>query len=114
MMPLLLKSLVGAVAVLLIALAAQSRYFVLAGLVPLFPTFALISHVMVGSQRPAAELQRTALFGLWSLAPYAAYLVAVYWLSVRAPLWQALTAATALWCGVAGLMLLLWFHLYPA
>ncbi|MFZ6760374.1 GlpM family protein [Undibacterium sp. Ji50W] len=37
MIALLLKCLLGALAVLLIALASKSRYFVLAGLVPLFP-----------------------------------------------------------------------------
>ncbi|HEX7686698.1 MAG TPA: GlpM family protein [Burkholderiaceae bacterium] len=41
---LVLKCLLGAAAVLLIALLSRSRNFHLAGLVPLFPTFALIAH----------------------------------------------------------------------
>src|SRR3982750_4602862 len=79
MISLFLKCLLGAVAVLLIALLSRSRNFVIAGLVPLFPTFALIAHYMVGSERSAADLRATALFGLWSLLPYAAYLLTVYW-----------------------------------
>ena len=49
MVALLLKCLLGALAVLLIALLSRASSFYLAGLVPLFPTFALIAHAMVGS-----------------------------------------------------------------
>ncbi|MFZ6654511.1 GlpM family protein [Undibacterium sp. TJN19] len=113
MISLLLKCLLGALAVLLIALASKSRYFVLAGLVPLFPTFALIAHFVVGTSRPAAALQTTALFGLWSLIPYAAYLLAVVWLSTRTTLVVTLVAATSVWLVAAALMLLVWFKVYP-
>lgn len=113
MFSLLLKCLTGAVAVLLIALASKSRYFVLAGLVPLFPTFALIAHVVVGTSQPASALQATALFGLWSLLPYGAYLLTVFWLSTRTSLAVTLAAATFAWVCVAALMLGLWFRKYP-
>ena len=114
MLPLVLKCLVGAVAVLLISFASQSKYFVLAGLVPLFPTFALIAHVIVGTTQPAAALQTTALFGLWALVPYAAYLSAVYVLSTRTSLVLALSGATLVWILVAAVTLALWFRRYPA
>ncbi|MFZ6647760.1 GlpM family protein [Undibacterium sp. TJN25] len=114
MISLFIKCLFGAFAVLLIALASRSRYFVLAGLVPLFPTFALIAHFVVGTTRPAAALQTTALFGLWSLAPYAAYLMAVYLFSTRLSLAVTLGAATLVWVMAAAVMLLLWFRVFPA
>ncbi|MDK2614100.1 GlpM family protein, partial [Vibrio vulnificus] len=79
MISLFLKSLLGAVAVVIIALLSKSKNFYIAGLVPLFPTFALIAHFIVGSERSMEELRQTALFGLWSLLPYAAYLAAVYY-----------------------------------
>ena len=114
MFALLLKSLVGALAVLLIALLSRSRLFHLAALVPLFPTFALIAHAIVGSERSAGELRLTALFGLWSLLPYAVYLGAVYVLSVRLPLVATLLAATRAWCAAAALLLLAWARFGPA
>jgi len=114
MISLFLKSLVGALAVVLIALASKSRYFVLAGLVPLFPTFALIAHFVVGTTRSAPALQTTALFGLWSLIPYAAYLFAVYYLSTRVTLPVTLLSAIVIWSVAAGLMLLVWFRCYPS
>ena len=113
MFALALKCLLGALAVLLIALLSKSRSFYIAGLVPLFPTFALIAHYIVGSERSAADLRVTALFGLWSLAPYAIYLLTVYWLSVRYSLTVTLLAATLAWVVAALLMLLAWSRLYP-
>ena len=107
---LLLKSLLGALAVLLIAWASKSRHFYIAGLVPLFPTFALIAHAMVGSERGAAALRETALFGLCALLPYAVYLLLVFWLSLRLGLGATLAAATLAWILSAGALLLGWQH----
>ncbi|MFZ6690614.1 GlpM family protein [Undibacterium sp. SXout20W] len=114
MTSLFFKCLTGAFAVLLITLASKSRYFVLAGLVPLFPTFALIAHVVIGTSRSVTDLQTTALFGLCSLIPYAAYLATVYFLSVRTSLSITLTAAVVMWMVSASCMLLVWFRIFPA
>jgi membrane protein GlpM len=84
MISLFLKCALGAVAVLIIALLSRTRNFYIAGLVPLFPTLALIAHYLIGTERSANDLRMTALFGLWSLIPYAVYLLTVYWLSVLA------------------------------
>ncbi len=73
----------GALVVVLIALLSKSKAFYIAGLVPLFPTFALIAHVIVASDQGAAALQKTALFGIWSLIPYFIYLLMVYVLATR-------------------------------
>jgi len=113
MLSLFLKCLLGALAVLVIALLSRSRSFFIAGLVPLFPTFALIAHYIVGSERPVADLRTTALFGLWSLIPYAVYLIAVYWLSVRTTLTVTLASATLAWGVAAGALLLGWTRAYP-
>lgn len=104
-MMLFAKSLLGALAVLVIALLARSRYVYIAGLVPLFPTFALIAHALVGQERGTTALRETALFGLFALLPYAAYLVAVYLLAPRFSLFQTLLAATLIWLLAAALLL---------
>ena len=39
------------------------KNYYLAGLVPLFPTFALIAHYIVGSERAHDELKKTILYG---------------------------------------------------
>jgi len=108
MTALFLKSLLGAAAVLIIALLSRTTNFFIAGLVPLFPTFALIAHYIVGSERPAGDLRMTALFGLWSMIPYAIYLLIVYVLSVRTSLTSTLLLATAGWAVAAFILLLVW------
>jgi membrane protein GlpM len=108
MVALFLKCLLGAAAVMMIALLSKSKSFFIAGLVPLFPTFALIAHYIVGSERSMEELRVTALFGLYSLLPYASYLLAVYYFSYRFSLVNTLTMATAVWMASAMMLLLLW------
>ncbi|MBV8634762.1 MAG: GlpM family protein [Burkholderiaceae bacterium] len=108
MLNLFLKSLLGAAAVLAIALLSRSKVFFIAGLVPLFPTFALIAHAIVGSERGMSDLRTTALFGLWSLLPYAIYLAVVYWASMRWSLTLTLGAATLAWLAAAAILVFAW------
>lgn len=105
MWALFLKCMLGAWVVLIISILSKSKAFYIAGLVPLFPTFALIAHVIVFQQKGAEALQKTALFGLWSLIPYAIYLVAVYVLATRMSMWSCLGVATLCWVvAAAGLI----------
>lgn len=113
MLALFLKSLLGAAAVLIIALLSKTSNFFVAGLVPLFPTFALIAHYIVGSERSPADLRTTALFGLWSLIPYAIYLIVVYALSIRTSLTATLLLATVGWTIAALILLLAWTRIFP-
>lgn len=108
MVALFAKCSLGALAVLLIALLSKSKSFYISGLVPLFPTFALIAHYIVGSERTMDELRATVLFGLYSLLPYAAYLVAVYYFSYRYNLMWTLTLATLVWVAFAAVLLVGW------
>ena len=108
MLSLFLKSLLGALAVLIIAMLSRSKIFFIAGLVPLFPTFALIAHYIVGTERSMADLRTTALFGLWSLLPYAVYLFAVYWLSLRCSLTATLALSTLAWLMAAAILVFVW------
>ncbi|MEN8348846.1 GlpM family protein [Acinetobacter nosocomialis] len=105
MWALFLKCMLGAGVVLIISILSKSKAFYIAGLVPLFPTFALIAHVIVFQQKGTEALQKTALFGLWSLIPYAIYLVAVYMLATRVSMWSCLGLATLCWVvAAAGLI----------
>lgn len=107
-MELLLKALVGALIVILIQLLAQTRHYYVAGLVPLFPTFALISHYIVGQERTTGELKQTVLFSMFSLLPYFVYLLALYFLVDRLKLAAALLGAVLAWTAAAGTLIFLW------
>ncbi len=105
MLSLFLKCTLGAAVVVLISILSKSKAFYIAGLVPLFPTFALIAHVIVYQQQGAEALQKTALFGLWSLIPYFVYLLAVYLLATKMSVLSCLSVATVCWViAAAGLI----------
>lgn len=55
-MALLLKCIVGVVAVLAIAAVSNIKNLYIAGLVPLFPTFALIAHYIIGKESNMTDL----------------------------------------------------------
>ena len=104
----ILKAVLGAVAVMLIQVFAQTKNYYIAGLVPLFPTFALISHYLVGTQRPVTELKETVVFGMLSLIPYLLYLVSLYFLLGRFKLINSLAGATIVWILTAGVLIAVW------
>ncbi|ENU1225143.1 MULTISPECIES: GlpM family protein [Providencia] len=108
MFSLLFKCFLGALAVLVIALFSRSKIYYIAGLVPLFPTFALIAHVIVVQEQGAEALRKTALFGLWSLIPYAMYLLTVYLLATKITAWGSLTIATVIWIITAAILVYMW------
>lgn len=74
-------------------------------------------HYIVGTEQSASDLQTTALLGLWSLVPYAVYLVvylvAVYYLSTRLSLAPTLVLATVAWTVGAIVLLEDWSKAYP-
>jgi two-component system response regulator AauR len=73
LMDLVFKAALGAAVVVILAALAKTNYYI-AGLVPLFPTFALIAHYIVGKGRSVDDLKTTILFGMWSIIPYFVYL----------------------------------------
>ncbi|KHH51267.1 GlpM family protein, partial [Escherichia coli] len=56
-MGLVIKAALGALVVLLIGVLAKTRNYYIAGLIPLFPTFALIAHYIVASERGIEALR---------------------------------------------------------
>lgn len=111
-MSLLIKAILGAVIVVLIGILAKSRHYYIAGLIPLFPTFALIAHYIVGAERGTDALRATILFGIWSVIPYLVYLITLYYFTAVMKLPPALFAAVACWCVSAFILIKVWtrFH----
>jgi membrane protein GlpM len=95
-MELAIKAIIGATIVVIISVISKTKYYFVAGLVPLFPTFALIAHIIVG-QNKVSDLRNTALFGILSLIPYFFYLLSVYLLSYKYLLYINLLLSTIVW-----------------
>ena len=107
-MGLLIKALLGALVVVLIGVLSKTKNYYIAGLIPLFPTFALIAHYIVGSERSIAALKTTLIFGMWAVLPYLVYLISLYFLISSLRLSLALGAAVLCWIAAAWLLITLW------
>lgn len=111
-MDLILKASLGAAVVVLLAILSKTRNYYIAGLVPLFPTFALIAHYIVGKGRSLADLKTTILFGMWSIIPYFIYLATLYVLVDRMRLEASLALATVAWLVAATVLVTFWMRFH--
>ena len=106
----LLKSAIGAGITFLIAVLSKSQYMVLAGLVPMFPTFAIMAHVITYEAGGEASLKAVAWFGILSVIPYLAYLISVLLCINYTSLGIALSLSLVAWVVTAGALFYLWTH----
>ena len=104
---LIIKALIGAVIVVIIDLLSRTKYAFLAGMLPLFPAFMIISHYLVARNRPA-DLGSTVVFGVFSLIPYLLYLGTVFLLHSRWTIVPVLLAAAGAWLLGAMVLVLSW------
>nr|WP_256930362.1 GlpM family protein [Pseudomonas sp. D1HM] len=108
----ILKATLGAAVVIILAMLAKTKNYYIAGLVPLFPTFALIAHYIVGKGRSLDDLKTTIVFGMWSIIPYFIYLAALYVLVDRMRLELSLALAAVAWLIAATLLVSVWVRLH--
>lgn len=80
-MGLVVKAALGALVVILIGLLSKTKNYYIAGLIPLFPTFALIAHYIVASERGIDAMRTTIVFSMWSIIPYFIYLASLWYFS---------------------------------
>ncbi|MDE4455049.1 GlpM family protein [Psychrobacter sp. DAB_AL62B] len=103
-----LKMLIGALMVLIIQLFAQTRFFYLAALAPLFPTFTLISHFLVGTQRSTADLKVALVFSMLGVIPHFIYTLLVFFTFSHIGLYKALLLGVVGWLLAAAILVLAW------
>ena len=107
-MELSLKAILGAVIVVALHFLSKSSNFYLSALVVLFPTFSLIAFIMIGTSRSVADVKETAIFGMFAIIPYAAFILSVIFSSSRFKLFPSLLISTAVWCVSALVLTVLW------
>ncbi|WP_447904065.1 GlpM family protein [Pseudomonas serbica] len=108
----MLKATLGAAVVVILAALAKTRNYYIAGLVPLFPTFALIAHYIVGKGRLLDDLKTTIVFGMWSIIPYFIYLATLYVMVDRLRLEASLAVAAVAWLIAASALVSVWVRLH--
>ncbi len=109
-MVLIIKGVIGAIITMLISSVAQTRFFYISALFPLFPTFIILSHVMTYKEFGVLGMRTTALFGLFSLIPCFFYLTSILILSKYISFVASTGIALAVWLSSATLLCLLWGH----
>ncbi|WP_164486238.1 GlpM family protein [Pseudomonas chlororaphis] len=108
----MLKACLGAAVVVILAALAKTRNYYIAGLVPLFPTFALIAHYIVGKGRSIDDLKTTIVFGMWSIIPYFVYLATLYVMVDRLRLETSLAVAAVAWLIAATVLVSVWVRVH--
>ena len=98
----------GATVAVLIAVLARSNYFILAGLAPLFPTFALFAHILSYKAGGVSQLRDVALFGAFSVIPYLFYVLGVYFALTKFRIEIAIPTGLTLWFISASILFVLW------
>ena len=111
-MDLIFKAALGAAVVVILAMLAKTRNYYIAGLVPLFPTFALIAHYIVGKGRSVDDLKTTIVFGMWSIIPYFIYLATLYVMVDRMRLEASLAVAAVAWLMAATVLVSAWVSIH--
>jgi len=106
------KALLGAAVVLIIAALSKTKNYYIAGLVPLFPTFALIAHYIVGKGRSIDDLKTTIVFGMWSIIPYFVYLATLYVMVDRLRLEASLAVAAVAWLMAVTVLVSVWVRIH--
>lgn len=100
--------LIGALVVLLIQLFTKTRFFYLAALAPLFPTFTLISHFIVGTQRSAADFKVALIFSMLGVIPHLIYTLVVFFSFSHIGLYKALLLGVVAWIVAAAILVVAW------
>ncbi|SFR06656.1 Uncharacterized membrane protein, GlpM family [Enterobacter sp. kpr-6] len=107
-MGLVFKAALGALVVVLIALLSRTKNYYIAGLIPLFPTFALLAHYIVATERGMDALRTTIVFGMWSIIPYFLYLLSLWYFTGFLKLPLALGGAVVCWSLSAWVIIYCW------
>ncbi len=102
------KALLGAFVVVAMSLLAKMNLYFLIGLVPLFPTFALIGHGVSWNEGGQQAVQDASLFGLLSLLAYAGYLLVMYFGIKHFSVYMTFFMAVTTWATVAGVLIYFW------
>ena len=104
----LFKGFVGFSIVIILLLLAQSDQYYIAGLIPLFPSFAIVAHVIVYKENGLKAVKETILFGMFSIIPYFLYLITLYLLIDLIDFYYAILLSILSWILFAFLLITYW------
>lgn len=105
-----LKSFIGFLIVFIIQLFARSKNYVLAALVPLFPSMAIFAYYFVSEEQGLDKLHETIYFGMVSLITYLCFLIALLFFTKHFKIVFALLLSSGIWFICAIIQTSLWSY----
>ncbi|MBT3393551.1 MAG: hypothetical protein HN411_00360 [Waddliaceae bacterium] len=108
MFDLSVKAIIGALVVVAIGLVTKTRYYFLAGLLPLFPTFALMGHYIAGNANTPEQFREIVIFGMLAIIPYFIYLGTVYFFHTKMTLIPTLSVGVIAWALSSVILVFIW------
>ena len=105
MAELLWKGAIGGVVTALIVWLSK-RGDTLPGILPLFPTFAIIALIVVGAKGSAEGFKEASMAGVKTIPAYVAFLIACYFAIDHMDYRLAIVAGLVAWLAVAGVIFL--------
>jgi uncharacterized membrane protein (GlpM family) len=106
-----LKAFIGFVIVFLIQILSKSKNYVLAALIPLFPSLGIFSYYFVSREYGGHKLQETIIFGMLSLVTYFGFLLALLIFSKHFKIVQSLIMASGVWFLCAFIQTNIWNYI---
>ncbi len=86
----IIKSALGGVVIALLLSLGRLKQFTAVGVLITVPTISLYTFWMIGTQYGADKMRQSVYAGIWSAFPWMIYLLVVYLLAGRVPVWKAL------------------------
>ena len=94
-------------------ICTDALFFYLAALAPLFPTFTLISHFIVGTERSPADLKVALIFSMLGVIPHLIYTLVVFFSISYISLYKALLLGVVAWTVAAAILVVAWQYMHP-
>jgi len=112
-MILFVKFMVGGILILIIDYLSKLKdYYYISALIPLFPTFGIITILSVWFKwHDISFVRNTILFGIFSLIPYFNFLISLYILLEKANIIISLTLSIFIWFITSYILINMWDHL---
>lgn len=102
----LLKSLLGGILIAVLLTLARLRHYIITGLLVSIPAVSLYTWWWIGREHGPDSLRISVRAAMWSAIPWVAYLVVVYLLAGKAPLWLTLALGVLAWLIIAAVFAL--------
>ena len=93
---------------MLLAVIAKSKFLFIAGLIPLFPTFAVMAHVIAGNTGGPEAVKQVAWFGMLAIIPYSGYLLTMIHTVEQYRMSLAITFSVGAWIVLSAIIVFLW------